>query len=145
MSEQVDTKKEILGALETKYGIVSEACRSIGLSRSTFYDWLSNDSEFKASVDEIKETALDYVEGKLFQKISGVTMKGKGPDEEDVFQLAPSDTAIIFYLKTKGRGRGYIEHSTMDVTSGGEKINGFNYVPPVEHKFPDDRISEGEG
>lgn len=112
MDGQVDIKKEILQALEDKHGIVSEACKSIALARSTFYDWLKNDPEFKAAVAEIQETAIDYVEGKLFQKISGVSM-GKHDDKGEiyVYEVPPSDTAIIFYLKTKAKHRGYIERN----------------------------------
>ena len=111
-SEQVDNKKkEILSALEVKFGIVSEACRSIGFSRSTFYDWLNTDPVFKKAVEEITEVALDYVEGKLFEKITGVEhVTGVDRNGEDIiYSLPPSDTAIIFYLKTKGKKRGYIE------------------------------------
>lgn len=133
MSEQLDTKKQILEALEAKHGIVTEACKSIGLSRSTFYDWLKNDAEFKAAVTDIQETAIDYVEGKLFQKISGVSVsrtEDSQTGEPIVYEVPPSDTAIIFYLKTKAKHRGYIERSEMDLTSLGQQIQGFNYVPP---------------
>lgn len=123
----MDTIKEkILQALEDKMGIVSEACKSIGFARSTFYKWLNEDSEFKAAVDEIQDVALDYVESKLFEKISGVTVKGKGQSEEGepdvVYDLPPSDTAIIFYLKTKGKRRGYIEKTEQDINHGGTGI-----------------------
>ena len=131
MSEQLDTKKAILQALEDKYGIVSEACKSIGFSRSTFYDWLKNDPEFKKEVDDVQETAIDYVEGKLFQKISGVVL-GKVHDGAIVaYDLPPSDTAIIFYLKTKAKHRGYIERQEF-TGKDGEPILGFNYIPPAE-------------
>lgn len=113
-------KKEILQALEDKKGIVSEACKSIGFSRSTFYDWLSNDPEFKAAVADIQETAIDYVEGKLFQKITGVSVS-RGMDSETgepiVYEVPPSDTAIIFYLKTKAKHRGYIERQEVEYKS----------------------------
>lgn len=128
VSEQVDTKKEIIEALEAKYGIVTEACRSIGLSRSTFYDWLKSDSEFKDAVRDIQETAIDYVEGKLFQKISGITM-GKHDAEGAIvtYDIPPSDTAIIFYLKTKAKHRGYIERSEVSPVDPDGK--------PLEQKF----------
>jgi hypothetical protein len=113
----VDTnKKKILEALEFAKGIVTDACRATDIPRSTFYLWCNTDPEFKAAVDDIQEVAIDYVEGKLFQKIDGVTVKGKGGDENDspVYELPPSDTAIIFYLKTKGKKRGYVERSEVD-------------------------------
>lgn len=114
---QLDTKKAILEALEAKYGIVTEACRSIGLNRSTYYEWLKNDPEFKQAVEEITDTAIDYVEGKLFEKIGGVevqTYNQKG--EPVIYTQPPSDTAIIFYLKTKAKKRGYIEKSELGFT-----------------------------
>ena len=119
-NKQSDTKKEILEALETYHGIVTDACGKVGLSRSTFYDWLKNDPEFKAAVDEIQDTALDFVESKLFQKINGVavqTFNSKG--EPTVYDQPPSDTAIIFYLKTRGKKRGYIERSEITGADGG--------------------------
>lgn len=106
-------KKTILTALEISKGIVTDACKAVDMPRSTFYNWLNTDEEFKAAVEEIQDVAIDYVEGKLFEKIDGISMKGKGATNEDdeppVYTVAPSDAAIIFYLKTKGKKRGYVE------------------------------------
>jgi hypothetical protein len=118
-----NNKKEILEALEKYKGIVTNACGSIGLARSTYYNWLNEDSEFKAAVDEIQETAIDFVEGKLMQKIDGVTMLGKGDDEDVTYVLPPDTTAIIFYLKTKGKKRGYVERT--EVSHSGNIDNRF--------------------
>lgn len=105
------SKADILSVLEEKNGIVSIACKQIGLARSTFYKWLSDDPEFKTQVDDIREVALDFVESKLFEKISGIQVKKGETDEgkDIVYDVPPSDTAIIFYLKTQGKKRGYIE------------------------------------
>jgi hypothetical protein len=104
---QMDSnKKEILESLESHKGIVTTACKSIGLARSTYYSWLENDPAFKIAVDEIQEVAIDFVESKLMEKINGVsTFTAQG----DIYELPPSDTAIIFFLKTKGKSRGYQE------------------------------------
>lgn len=133
-------KKQAIDALEEKRGIVTDACSSIGLARSTFYLWCKDDSEFKAAVDDIQEVALDYVESKLFEKISGVQVKkGEDDDGEDiVYDLPPSDTAIIFYLKTKGKKRGYIEKSELGFTD-----NEGNDVTPVQiFELPNNRRDE---
>lgn len=110
------SKEDILKELEERNGIVSIACKAIGLARSTFYKWLNDDPEFKTAVDDIQEVALDFVESKLMEKINGVQVKkGETDDGEDVvYDLPPSDTAIIFYLKTRGKKRGYIERSELE-------------------------------
>lgn len=128
------SKEDILQALEEKNGIVSIACKSIGLARSTFYKWMTDDPEFKAAVDELQEVALDFVESKLMEKISGVAVKKGETDggEDIVYDVPPSDTAIIFYLKTRGKKRGYIEKSELDVrTPEGITVN-YNRQPGNE-------------
>ena len=90
-SEQLK-KENLLKALEKSLGIVSTACVSIGISRTTYYKYYNEDKEFKQSVDSIGDIALDCAESQLFELIK----------EKNV-------TAIIFYLKTKGKKRGYIE------------------------------------
>jgi len=112
-------KEQILEALEMHNGIVSSACASIGLARSTYYNWLNEDSVFKAAVEEIQDVAIDFVESKLMEKIRGVSVMGK----DSVYDLPPSDTAIIFFLKTKGRKRGYVERQEIDHTTKGESFN----------------------
>jgi len=112
-------KKELLEALKKSNGIVSSACESVGLSRTTFYNYVNEDEDFALAVDEVNEAAIDFVESKLMEKINGITMLGKsGGDEEDpTYTLPPSDTAIIFYLKTKGKKRGYIEKTEVDMNN----------------------------
>lgn len=85
-------KSKLLEALEDNKGIVSTSCKSVGIARSTFYEWLKNDEQFKKAVDEIQDVAIDFVESKLFQQI-----------EEG------NPTSTIFYLKTKAKQRGYVE------------------------------------
>lgn len=89
----MEQQKELfLKALNACYGIVLTACESIGINRSTYYRWIKTDAAFKARVDDISESQLDFVEGKLMSSIAAGDL-----------------TAIIFYLKTKGKKRGYSE------------------------------------
>lgn len=85
-------KKRVLEALEEAHGIVSIACKNAGIGRTSFYNWKNDDSEFAAAVEEVNESAIDHVEGKLFNRI----------DDKDT-------TAIIFFLKTRAKKRGYVE------------------------------------
>jgi len=87
-------KKNLLDALEVTLGVVSPACAKCKISRTTFYDYYNKDSEFAKAVDELQDVALDFAEGALHKQIkNGV----------------PSST--MFYLKTKGKKRGYIERT----------------------------------
>lgn len=85
-----EKKQKFLEALAQGYGIIATACEAIGIGRSTYYRWYNADPEFREKVDEITETQVDFVESKLMQSIN-----------------ANDTTAIIFYLKTKGKKRGY--------------------------------------
>jgi hypothetical protein len=94
MSEQnLTLKKEaMIQALEKSLGVVTSACRSVGISRTTHYEWLQSDPEYNKAVQSLTDLALDFAESKLHSLIH----------EGDT-------TATIFYLKTKGKQRGYIE------------------------------------
>jgi len=102
----VTHKKALLEALEKSLGVVTTACRAVDVSRQTFYRYCEDDPKFKASVDDIENIALDFAESQLHKQIQ----KGEV-------------SSTIFYLKTKGKHRGYIEKSqtevsgTLDVTS----------------------------
>lgn len=85
-------KEALLKALEKTLGVVTSACKIVNISRVSFYDYYAEDEKFRKAVDELQNVALDFAESKLHKRI------------ED-----GSDTAIIFYLKTKGKNRGYIE------------------------------------
>lgn len=90
-------KKKVLKLLEESRGIVSYACKNGGIARETFYRWCREDKDFKQAVDDISEENIDIVESKLLNKIN----------DDDL-------TAIIFFLKTKGRKRGYVEKTEID-------------------------------
>lgn len=127
-------KKAMVEALKKSLGIVSTACENVEISRQTHYRWLSEDPEYKEEVDNITEASIDFVESKLFEKINGVTVQtfnSKG--EPQIYDQAPSDTAIIFFLKTKAKKRGYIERQEIDQKtehSGNITFGGIEMVRP---------------
>lgn len=90
-------KKEMIEALKKSLGVVTNACNKVGINRSTHYDWLRDDPKYKAEVLDIEDIAIDFVESKLHQSINN-----------------GSDTAIIFYLKTKAKKRGYVERQEIE-------------------------------
>jgi len=106
MTDKSDTiKKKLIQALEKSLGVVTTACKNVGVHRSTYYDYYNNDSKFKEEVDDILNVAIDFAESHLHEQIQG-----------------GNTSATIFYLKTKGKKRGYIERNELDLTSGDEPI-----------------------
>jgi hypothetical protein len=100
MSDKTDIKKrEILEALEKSLGIVTTACKQVGINRDTYYEWLKKDKEFKRKVKELQNVALDFAESHLHKQIA------KG-----------NPLSTMFYLKCKGKKRGYIEQQEVKVT-----------------------------
>ena len=106
MDENRHIKKEaVLDALEKSLGVVTTAVKSVGVARSTYYKWLKEDEDFAKKVKDIENIALDFAESQLHSQMSN-----------------GNTSATIFYLKTKGKRRGYIEKSELDITSGEEPI-----------------------
>lgn len=97
-------KELLLLALEKSLGIVTPACKDVGISRDRFYTYYNEDEDFKSKVDDLQNIQLDFVENQLFRKIKD-----------------GSERSIIFYMKHRGRGRGYTD--SIDLTTGGQKIN----------------------
>ena len=108
-------KKAMLEALEKALGVVTTACHTVGIARSTHYNWLNDDPDYKAAVDSLADVAIDFAESQLFKQIKGGI---------------PAST--IFYLKTKGKKRGYIE---------GQEI--IQYNPDARPTWFDDSEIEG--
>ena len=83
-------KAAMLEALSKPLGLVTHACKIVGIARSTQYDWLRNDEEYKLAVESTSDLVLDMAESSLFKQIN----KGNA-------------AATIFFLKTRGKKRGY--------------------------------------
>lgn len=91
-------KEKLIDALERSLGIVTAACKEVGISRDTFYRYYNTDNEFKKKVDSINDFTLDFVENQLLKKIK-----------------EGSERSILFYMKYKGRLRGYTD--TIDINA----------------------------
>lgn len=98
MTESDIQKKAMITALEKSLGVVTTACKQVGISRNTHYRWVKEDEDYKEAVEDLSNVTLDFAESKLHESI----MDG-------------NIAAIIFYLKTKGKIRGYIERSEVQV------------------------------
>ena len=101
-------KKAMIAALEASLGIATTACKQVGIARNTHYEWLREDPAYKQAVEDIANITLDFAESQLHRQI-----KDGNP------------TATIFYLKTKGKSRGYIERQEVEV-SGPKPLSWFD-------------------
>jgi len=117
-------KKKLLEALERSLGIVTPACKEVGISRNTFYTYYREDEVFKAAVDDINDITLDFAENQLLKKIK-----------------EGSERSILFYMKYKARKRGYSD--SIDITSGGKSMIVLN-IPGLEALEDDEEEKEGE-
>lgn len=113
-------KKAMLLALQASLGIVTRAIdamnkKGIGIERKTHYNWMESDPEYAQAVREIDDVALDFGEASLVDQIRD-----------------RNTAATIFYLKTKGKSRGYIERQEI-TGKDGEALQ----KPPVKFKLPD--------
>lgn len=116
MSDKSDNrKKAMIEALENSLGIVSVACRKIGISRQTHYRWLEEDADYEKQAKEIIEATIDYVESKLFENISD-----------------KKEASIMFYLKSKAKHRGYIERQEVDMGN-----NNHFRIEIIDEELPD--------
>lgn len=101
------TKKDnFLKALKNNLGNISQACKASKISRQTYYRWIDDDVEFEEKCKDVEESLLDLAESRLLEKI----------DKYDT-------TSIIFFLKTKGKKRGYVEKQEFELQKPISEIN----------------------
>ena len=99
-----DKKEKFLKVFKNSDCNVAETCRKINISRQTYYRW-QEDEDFKQNCLDVQESLIDNAESKLQELINS-----KNP------------VAIIFYLKTKGKSRGYDEKQYIEINKPFEEI-----------------------
>lgn len=94
-----DIKNNRIVEVYTKNGCnISNTCKALKISRQTFYEWKRKDENLNQMLEEAEEAMIDFAESKLIEHI----------DNGDV-------TSLIFFLKTKGKKRGYVEKTESDI------------------------------
>jgi len=96
---------EIEAALRASGGFVSYAAIMLGISERTIYNKLEKHPELKLAKASIEESHLDLAESKLIEKVKAGELG-----------------AICFYLKCKGKGRGYIEKQQVEHSGNAQAI-----------------------
>lgn len=112
-------KKAFLAAFEKNFGIITRTCKEIKITRETFYKWKKTDPAFAKAIEEQDEKTTDFVESELYKKIQ-----------------EGSERSILFYMKYKGKKRGYAD--SLDITSGGDKITEIRLIEVAKKKGEDE-------
>ncbi len=90
------TAARIIKALKETNGLLTMAATKSGIGYRTVCRYVAEYPSVKEAAQDAKETMLDFAEGKLYQKIK-----------------AGDNVAILFFLKTQGKARGYIERQEL--------------------------------
>ena len=103
---------------------ITQTCRVTGINKQTYYNWKKSDELFNKYLSEVGEIVTDHVEGRLHELIDN---------------LNPS--AVIFYLKTKGKNRGYQQSANIDHTNSDGSLNRrILQVNPISNDIEDAKI-----
>jgi len=98
------TAQRIIQALGETQGLLTLAAQKSGIGYRTIVRYIAEYESVKEAAIEAKERMIDFAESKLYQNIK------KG-----------DNAAIMFYLKTQAKHRGFIERAEVSGI-GGEPI-----------------------
>lgn len=98
MKDNITTEK-IVEVYRKKGCNVSATCAALNITRQTFYNRKAKSKKLEELINDADEALLDFAESKLMEKIND-----------------GDTTSLIFFLKTKGKKRGYIERVENDVS-----------------------------
>lgn len=90
--------EKIIQIYEKKGCNITATCTALGISRKTFYEWREKKKKLAEGLEAAEESIIDFAESKLVEHINN----------DDV-------QALIFFLRTKGKKRGYVEKTETDV------------------------------
>ena len=114
------TVQQIAEALRESAGIRSAAARKLGCSPSTITNYVERHPDLSKTEADIVESNLDKAETQLLEAIASGNL-----------------TAIIFYLKCKGKHRGYMEGTQIEGSGGGPVV-----VKPDLSSLTDDDLKK---
>ena len=97
MAKNIPIEK-IIQIYEKKGCNITATCTALGISRKTFYEWKDKKKKLAEGLEAAEESIIDFAESKLVEHINN----------DDV-------QALIFFLRTKGKKRGYVEKTETDV------------------------------
>jgi hypothetical protein len=98
-------EESIYAALIKFKGIIADAAYHLGVDRTALSARINTNPELKELKNENRERTLDMAESMLFAAIADPTSKNH-------------ITALVFYLKCRGKERGYVERQEITGKDG---------------------------
>lgn len=92
---------QILPLIEKYKGNIASVARSLGCTRQTIYNHIKKHPTLQQALDDARQTMLDNAESVLYNKV-----------------VTGDTTALIFFLKTQGKSRGYTERQEVTGANG---------------------------
>jgi hypothetical protein len=108
------TASEVIEALKKHQGLAALAADSLGVHVQTIYNYRDKYPTVADTIKHLREKRKDVVEGKLWSRIN-----------------SDDTTAIIFFLKTQAKDRGYVERQEI---TGAEEDNREIKIRNVEYR-----------
>lgn len=97
------TVGDVLGKLDEFNGNIRAVADSLSVARSTVYRKINKSKTLQAALKDSRESMKDNVESVLYNEALNGNM-----------------TAVIFYLKTQAKDRGYVERQEVAGVDGQE-------------------------
>jgi hypothetical protein len=94
----------VIDELKDCRGNVAYTASQLKVSRGWLWRYIGNHPTVREALDDIKESVIDKAELSLEQR------------------MMSSDTLLIFFLKTQGKGRGYTERQEITGADGGPVV-----------------------
>ena len=116
-------KEYMIEVLGNQLGIVMVACKQVGISRKTHYQWLKKDPKYVEAVANAKLDTKDIGEHYLLKLMK-----------------EGNQAATIFFNKTQNKDRGYGDHVEME-HSGKVETNTFNLIVKSEEEIKSDKLN----
>lgn len=119
-------KKRMLAALEKHMNVVLYACKETGIARRTHYNWMNEDPDYRAAVEDINQGCGDFLERKMLEAV-----EEKQP------------AVMIFMAKTKWKSRGYQERIELSNAEGQDfRIAGKMTIDQTKQELPPEAIQK---
>ena len=103
------TREQVIEALVATGGFITHAAKTLGCHYVTIEKYIKDDPSIAEVIKDIRENRLDIAES--------VVISAMDSDE-----IKEQMDAAKFYLRYKGRGRGYLKHSKVEVSEDLSKM-----------------------